>query len=124
MSNKRWSRERLKIATIEKQRRKLIELLFSDSDLVEGSYRESFMRCGKEGCRCNETPSHPVARISRWEEGKLKNKVVRIGDREWVEKWAANYREHKRAISELAKLNTKEGAILKSIINRKKKRYE
>ena len=93
-------------------------------ELIEGSYRESLMRCGRQGCHCNDKPAHLVTRVSRWEDRKLKNKVVRIEDRVIVEKLVENYREHKQTISKLAKLNEKEGAILKSIVNRKKKRYE
>lgn len=124
MSKEKLSKKKTRIAAIEQERTKLIKVLLEECELIEGSYRESLMRCGRKECHCYEKPGHLVARISRWEEGKLKNKVVRLADREWVKKLADNYKNHKKAMSQLLKLNTKEGELLRSVIKLKKKRYE
>jgi len=77
-------RDKEKIVEIEKERKHLIRFLLSDCKLVEGSLRGSLIRCDRQGCHCEKEPIHPVTRISRWIDGKLKNKVVRVADREWA----------------------------------------
>jgi hypothetical protein len=99
-------------------------MLVSDSLLVEGSLMDVLVRCGRKGCHCEEKPLHPVTRLSRWENGKLKNKVVRIADRELIRKLSANYKEHKKALNDLARLNAEEIQLLKSVMKLKNVDYE
>lgn len=124
MSIKKINNKKEKVSEIEKERKHLINILFSNCEIVEGSFRESLVRCGRPNCHCEKEPIHPVTRLSRWEDGKLKNKVVRVDDREWVKKLSDNYKKHKKALSDLVKLNEKEREIIKTVIKWKIKKYE
>jgi hypothetical protein len=124
MSIKLIKKKKEKVSEIEKERKRLIKFLFSDCQLVEGSLRESLIRCGRPGCHCEKEPIHPVTRISRWERGKLKNKIVRVADREWVKNLSDNYKKNKKALSDLLKLNEKEREIIKTVIKSKTVKYE
>ncbi len=124
MSRAKLDKKRDQIAEIEKRRKQLIRLLLSDCKLVEGSLRSLLVRCGRPGCHCEKQPCHPIMRLSRWENGKLKNKVVRIDDRQWVTQAADHYRKHKKALSDLIKLNESEKSIIKTAIKEKAEKYE
>lgn len=113
-----------KIRGWEKERKRLIELLLSDCEIVEGSLRNMKVRCGRKGCHCEKEPVHPVTRLSRWEKGKLKNKIVRVADRERIKKLSDNYKDHKNALSNLVKLNDEEIQWLKSVLKSKTVKYE
>jgi len=113
-----------KIHELEKERKRLIRILLSDCKLVEGSLRDLMVRCGRKGCHCEKEPIHPVTRLSHWENGKLKNKIVRIADRELIRKLSNNYKEHKRVLRDLAKRNAEEIKLLKSLLKSKTIRYE
>jgi hypothetical protein len=124
MSIKKIDKQKEEITEIQKQRKRLIKLLFSDCELVEGSIRDSLIRCGRPGCHCQKQPIHPVTRLSRWDKGKLKNKIVRVADRKLVKKLSSNYKEHKQALSDLVMINEKERDIIKTVIKLKTIRYE
>ncbi|ODS34117.1 MAG: hypothetical protein SCARUB_00790 [Candidatus Scalindua rubra] len=124
MSIKLIEKNKEKISEIEKERKRLIKFLVSDCKLVEGSLRKSLIRCGRQGCHCEKEPIHPITRISRWVNGKLKNKIVRVADREWVKSLSDNYKKNKKALSDLVKLNEKEREIIKTVIKLKTLKYE
>lgn len=117
-------KEKNKFSKLEKQRTELLQLILDDSYLIEGSYCEILVKCGRRGCHCEENPCHPVARLSMRENGKIKNKVVRVADKENVKHLVARYQEHKNALQELARLYEMEREILKSLIKQKNKGYE
>jgi len=124
MSIKKIDTQKEDITEIQKQRKRLVKLLFSDCELIEGSIRDSLIRCGRPGCHCQKQPAHPVTRLSRWDKGKLKNKVVRVADRQRVKELSNNYKEHKQALSDLEMLNEKEREIIKTVIKLKTITYE
>ena len=112
-----------KISKLEHERAKLIDLLLSDDELIEGSYSEILVKCGRAGCHCEKKPVHLVARLGMREDGKIKNKVVRVADREEVQKLTSRYKEHKRALQELERVNEAEGAVLKEFMRQKNRGY-
>lgn len=113
-----------KIQELEKERKRLIRILLRNCKLVEGSLRDLLVRCGRKGCHCQKQPIHPITRLSHWENGKLKNRIVRIADRELIRELSNNYKEHKRALRALAKRNAQEIKLLKSLLKSKIVRYE
>ena len=123
MSMKKNNEDKIK-RKFERERKRLMTTLLNDSNLVEGSLRDVMVRCGRKGCHCEKEPVHPVTRLSRWENGKLKNKIVRVDDRELIRKLSHNYREHKNALSKLVKLNDEEMQWLKSVLKSKMVKYE
>lgn len=109
---------------IQEKRKKLLEPFLSEDELIEGSYIEVYQKCGRAGCHCEKNPSHLVTRLSRWVDGKLKHKVVRIADRTQIKIWSNNYKRHRKALVQLNKYNSQEKKIMKIIIDLKKKHYE
>jgi len=112
------------IMQIERQRKHLLDILFLDEELIVGSYAELQVRCGKRGCHCEKKPAHLVTRLGFMQEGKLKMKLVRIEDREWVSTGVKIYKDNKKALSEMAKLNKKLSTLLKTLIKQRNCHYE
>ncbi len=113
-----------KILEIERQRKCLIRFLLSDCEVIEGSFIDVKVRCGRSGCHCENEPLHPVTRLSWWDNGKLKNKIIRVADRVWVKKLSDNYKKHRQAMRDLVRLNEKEKEIIKSVVKLKTRKYE
>jgi hypothetical protein len=112
------------IMKIGREREKHLETLLSTVELITGSYTEVRVRCGKSGCHCEKEPVHPVTRLGIMENGKLKTKLVRIEDREWVSRMVETYKRHKKAVSELLNLNKSQVALLRNLIRQRNCRYE
>ena len=112
------------IRRLTKRREQLLERLFSKDKLIVGSYMKTRMRCGTANCHCHKDGGHPTVRISRWVEGKLKSKIVRVDDRQWVAEAAGNYKACKQAISEITKINAREKELLKLIVEQKAQIYD
>jgi len=110
--------------TLHEQRQQICKIFFTQSSLVNGSFRELLIRCGKPNCHCQSQPAHLVSRLSHWEQGKLKNKVVRVADRIRIKTLSDNYKEHTQSLSHLLKINKKEYQLLKNAINLKVILYE
>jgi hypothetical protein len=124
MSNKNLKKYKKEILRLSEKRQKLLQLLLSNQLLILGSYTETRMRCSSPGCHCHKDGGHPTMRISHWYKGKLKSKVVRIDDRQWVAEAAANYKAHKQALRDIAEVNNREKEVLKLILEQKAQIYE
>lgn len=116
-------KEKNKILKLELDRKALLVLLLSDASLIEGSYSEVLVKCGRSGCHCEKKPIHLVARLGIREDGKIKNKVVRVADREKVKALTDCYRDHKQALRQMEHINEVEREILKGLIKRKNRGY-
>lgn len=112
-------KEKSKLSKLEQARKELLVLLLSDGALIEGSYCEILVKCGRAGCHCEKKPIHLVARLGIREDGNLKNKVVRVADRENVKRLTTRYRDHKKALQDLEQINEVEREILKGLIKQK-----
>ena len=108
----------------QKERQKLLRIFYRDEILIAGSYSEVFIRCGKATCRCHEEGGHYATRLSKWVDGKLKSKIVRIVDRERVKIASDHYKSHKSVLRDLKKLHLEEINLLKRIIETKMTFYE
>jgi hypothetical protein len=124
MSNNNLKKYKQEILRLSKKRQKLLEVFLSKQLLIQGSYKETRMRCSSAGCHCHKDGGHPTMRISHWENGKLKSKVVRIDDRKWVAEASANYKAHKQALRDITKVSTREKEVLKLLIEQKSQKYE
>ncbi len=124
MSNENLKKFKQEVRRLTRKREQLLARFFSKEKLVLGSYMETRMRCGTTGCHCHKDGGHPTTRISRWVEGKLKSKIVRVDDREWVAEAAVNYKAHKQAMSEISKINAREKELLKMIVEHKSQIYQ
>lgn len=123
MSSEKLKKFKQELRKLGKQRERWLSLFYSKDALIAGSYRETRMRCGTPGCHCHQEGGHPTMRLSRWVEGKLKSQIVRLDDREWVGEASENYKTHKQAISEIARINAQEKKVLKKIIDEKSQIY-
>lgn len=101
---------------LQTERDHVLSLFSRDEILVAGTYAEILVRCGKPTCYCHKQGGHPATRLSRWVEGKLKTKIVRVADREWVKKASEQYKTHKNALKHLRNLHQKELEMLTRIL--------
>jgi hypothetical protein len=124
MSNKKLTAKQNALLHLQEERKKLIEPFLKNDELTEGSYVEVLQKCGRPGCHCEKRPTHLVSRVSKWIDGKLKHKVVRIEDRDQVRKLVETYKKHKAATTKLAKGAQKEKEIMTAIIKLKNRPYE
>ena len=109
---------------LETQRAKLLEYLLSDIALIQGSYTELRVKCGKAGCHCEKKPAHLVARLGTRENGKVLNKVVRIADREEVLQLVEHYKKHRNALREIVKIHQQQKNLIKKLIDDKNQGYQ
>ena len=125
MSRIIFEENRNKYSEIEKQRSSLIKIIFRNEIIVPGSYSETYIHCGCKTCHCqNEQVGHYATRISIWDKGKLYTKIVKIADREWVKRASDLYKENKKAMQEVIKLQALEKEILKTAIDLKAEKYK
>lgn len=108
-----------KILQLIQKQKELLTLFSNDDLLIIGSYIETKVKCGKKGCHCENKPIHKITKLSKWENKKLKNKIIRVNDKKWVKKCSVNYKAHKKALSDYEKLFKEIKAIMKVIINLK-----
>ncbi len=120
--DRKKSREKLR--SLRKERTSLLRTFYRDEILIAGYYSEVYMRCGKPTCRCHREGGHYATRLSRWVNGKLKSKIVRIADRKRIKKASDHYKAHKSVLRDLKKLHLEEHKLLKRIIELKTIIYE
>jgi hypothetical protein len=113
---KKINRAQQSLNALKEQRHNLWKIFFASSPLVEGSFGEFLVRCGRSNCHCHAQPCHLLTRLSHWQEGKLKHKVVKVADRQWVKPLSQHYKEHTQALSQLLKVNKKEYQLLKNVM--------
>ena len=101
---------------IQTERNRVLSLFSFDEKLVAGTYAEILIRCGKPTCHCHKQGGHPATRLSRWVDGKLKTKIVRVADREWVKEASEQYKAHKNALKLLRDLHKQELEMLTRIL--------
>lgn len=121
---KKITKNKGEVLKLQQKQKKLIKIFFTDKKLIEGCYRTTLIKCGKKGCRCEKKPIHLVTRLSKWEDKKLKNQIVRVGDRKWVQEYSENYKRHKTTIANYEKISKRIKEILKKIIKMKAVKYE
>jgi len=109
---------------LELERKKLIGYLLSECSLIQGSYSEILVKCGKEGCHCEGKPAHLVTRLGTRRNNKAQNQVVRVADRERVCLLVEAYKKHKATFGDLKNINQKQEKIVRSIINDKDDLYD
>jgi len=109
---------------LELQRDKLIEYLLSDCLLMQGSYSELLVKCGKAGCNCEAKPAHLVTRLGTRRNNTPQNQVVRIADRQRVRSLVEIYKKHKATFSDFKALHLEQEEIVKAIIGDKDEPYE
>ena len=113
-----------KLQPLEAQRTRLIQYLLTDCALIQGSYTEILVKCGRPGCHCKLKPAHLVARLGIRNNGIVQNKLVRIEDRQRVSQLVELYKRHKSALQQLAKIHDQQFTLLKKIIGEKNMNYK
>ena len=95
------------IQMLEKKRESYLNELLKISNMVRGSYKESFCRCGKPNCWCSDKKSkgHSSHRISWTKNSKSKTKSIPKEEVEWIKEMTGNYRRYRKIRSKLQILN-------------------
>ena len=108
MSIKKLASKQRELRRLRDEMADLIGLFLKNNEFIEGSYIEVLQKCGRPTCHCKDKPTHLVSRLSKWVDGKLTHKVVRIEDRDRVRKLVEIYKQHKTAMAKLTKEEKKE----------------
>ena len=105
----------------------LIENIIKIKDMIPGTYKEVYRKCGKSYCWCvKEKKGHPLKRITWSEKGKPKCKAIPDEDIEWVKKMTVQYKSLKQNRQKLRKCQCCIGNLLdqyeEKIIQRTRKK--
>lgn len=94
-----------KFLKLEKKRQQLSEQLFSIKEMIQGSFCLIHVKCGRSSCKCNQGRLHPHYRMSMRREGKQVSRAVPKEEHEWIAKVTDNYREYRRLLRSINKLD-------------------
>ncbi len=123
-AKKNLKNARKKLLSLQKEHSELLRIFYRDEVLIAGSFSEVYIRCGKPTCRCHEEGGHFATRLSKWDSGKLKTKIVRVADRERVKKASDHYKSHKSVLRDVRNLHSEELKLLKRIVELMTTKYE
>lgn len=123
MSSTDFQQRKRAIQTIELERKKLLDALTNDSEMIEGSLSDILVKCGRDGCHCEKKPVHMVTRLTTRETGQIKLRVVRVDDRERVRGLVQTHKAFKQALKELIALESRQKKILKTMKKGRNKIY-
>ena len=98
-----------KINKLEKARALILKDLLELEEMIPGSYKSLFHKCGKPNCWCSEQEQggHPFQRITWTEEGIAKTKTIPKDDVDWVKKVTSRYRTFRRLRRKLKNLEAR-----------------
>lgn len=123
MSSEKLTRKKHAIQQAERNRKQLLKILLDREELIEGSLSDILVKCGRLGCHCEKKPAHPITRLNTRENGKIRNKVVRIADIEHVRQQVQIYKDFKLALKELSTIEAHEKEIFEEVKKVRNKRY-
>lgn len=93
-----------KITKLEYKRQKLLGQLLQPGEMLSGSIKTVYRKCGKRNCWCYESKDgHAYDRLC-WRDKDIsaaRNKSLPKQDLEWAKKCVDNYHEFKRVLEEL-----------------------
>lgn len=72
--------------------------------ILQGSLRERWMTCGKEGCRCYDDPAARHGPYYQWswaERGKTRSIYLGANQAERCREWIRNHRELERLLKRM-----------------------
>lgn len=71
----------------------LIDRIIQLKEIIPGTYKEVYRKCGKSYCWCaQKEKGHPYKRITWSENGKIKTKAIPDKDIGWIKKMTVNYK--------------------------------
>ena len=92
---------------LQKEKTKIIEKIRSLDNVIKGSIYEMERYCGKKNCKCEKTKTpHKSLFLSFNYKGKTKLIPIKKAQIKEIKRKIANYKELKRCIDELAKINS------------------
>lgn len=94
-----------KVRKKENERLELLSQLFESKEMVNGSFCQIYVKCGKKNCKCFSGKGHPHKRMSLSENGKKFSRAVPAEDYEWIEEMTNNFRSYKLIRRKLAKID-------------------
>ena len=116
---------RKSIASLEAQRKKIIDYLLNAHDMVDGSIYTVYKKCGNKNCRCAKGKLHgPFKYLSKKVDGVTKTVFVRKADEANVEIKATNYRKYITHMARLCKIDKKIYEMVAMIKKIKTSSYE
>ena len=93
----------------------LMKRVYQNTEMLQGSLVEKYVRCGKDNCRCaNGTGHGPVYYLSFKEKGRTRLIYIRQDEVDKVRKQIRKFKQYKKIGGEISRINRE---ILK--LNRK-----
>lgn len=115
---------RKKLFLLNRQRAKYIFSLVNDKTMVHGLPHEVFRRCGKKNCKCVRGELHgPYLALSVNKDGKQKIVMIKKADTSIVLEEAGRYREYKKTLSSIRKINKQIDELLEKVKSMTLRRY-
>ena len=109
--------KKLKINKLEKERKRLLEMLNSGRPLIASTLSEIRTKCGKPNCHCASGGKHLSYLLTRRENGKTKTTYVPIELVEEVRAWSGEYHRLKKIVNEITGIGEE---IVKRYVKEKK----
>jgi len=109
--------KKLKINELEKERKRLLELLNSGRPLIASTLSEIRTKCGKPNCHCASGEKHLSYLLTRRETGKTKTTYVPVELVGEVRAWSGEYHRLKELVNEITVLGEE---IVKRYVSEKK----
>ena len=109
---------------LELERGKLIQYLLLECSLIQCSYSELLVKCGKPGCHCEDKPAHLVTHLGTRKNNAARTQVVRIADRQRVCALVQVYKKHKAALTDLKDIHQQQEKIVRDLVDDKDQPYE
>lgn len=107
-----------RVKKIEEARSLVLQHLLELEEMIPGSYKSLFRKCGRSNCWCSQQQDgHRFQRITWTEDGIAKSKAIRNEDVEWIKKVTNNFRTFQKMKRKLRGLETQ----LRSCIERHEK---
>ena len=78
--------------------RHLLKELLSFQQMLPGTFKEVYCKCGKQNCWCyhKDAKGHPFRRITWSQDGRTRTKTIPQKDIDWILRVTGNYREFKK----------------------------
>jgi len=90
----------------------LVDELLQIENLLKGSYRDVYTKCGKPTCWCFDGKGHKHGRLSWQEKGKPYIRAIPKDDVEWVIEMTVNHKHFKKKFQQLVEIQEKiKGAL-------------
>jgi hypothetical protein len=90
----------------QQQRKRILRDLPDLTEILRGSVRKRFVRCGKAGCHCEHGQGHPVVYLSTSQaDGQTRQITIAADAYALAKRYVENYERTRRVLDQLCSVN-------------------